>query len=160
MSGKKINLISFLTMYGIKVKRLNEQVKRNVDRFPNNYRFQLNDREFKELVAKCDQFKMLKHSSVNPHAYTEAGVAMLSAVLHTPIAIQVSVKIINAFIAMRKLISTNIGFIQRIENVEQKQIETDKKIDQIFNALENKELVPKCGIFFEGQVFDAYSLVI
>ena len=69
-------------LYGIKVNRLNEQVKRNIDRFPNTFRFQLNDKEFKELVANCDQFKMLKHSSVNPHAFTEAGVAMLSAVLH------------------------------------------------------------------------------
>ena len=159
LRGKQVMLDRDLAeLYGIKVKRLNEQVKRNIDRFPGNYRFQLNDKEFMELVANCDQFKSLKHSSVNPHAFTEAGVAMLSAVLHTPVAIQVSVQIINAFVAMRKLIYTNIGFIQRIENIEQKQIETDKKIDKIFDALESKDLAAKCGIFFEGQIFDAYVL--
>jgi 3-dehydroquinate dehydratase len=79
-------------MYQVEVKRLNEQVRRNIERFPENFRFQLSDSEFHELVAICDRFKTLKHSSVNPHAFTEAGVAMLSAVLHTPIAIQVPAK--------------------------------------------------------------------
>jgi hypothetical protein len=146
-------------LYGIEVKRLNEQVRRNIERFPESFRFQLNELEFKELVANCDRFKSLKHSSVRPHAFTEAGVAMLSAVLHTPVAVKISVKIIKAFVAMRKLISSNMGFVQRLENMEQKQIETDKKIDMIFDALENKEIVPECGIFYEGEVFDAYVLV-
>jgi 3-dehydroquinate dehydratase len=145
-------------LYGVEVKRLNEQVKRNLERFPENFRFQLSDNEFNELVAICDRFKKLKHSSVNSYAFTEAGVAMLSAVLHTPIAVQVSVQIINAFVAMRKLISTHTGIVQRLETVEQKQIETDKKIDKIFNALESKEAIPKCGVFFDGQIFDAYVL--
>jgi len=145
-------------LYGVEVKRLNEQVKRNLERFPENFRFQLSDDEFNELVAICDRFKKLKHSSVNSYAFTEAGVAMLSAVLHTPIAVQVSVQIINAFVAMRKLISAHTGIVQRLETVEQKQIETDKKIDKIFNALESKEAIPKCGVFFDGQIFDAYVL--
>jgi len=76
---------------------------------------------------------------------------MLSAVLHTPIAVQVSVQIINAFVAMRKLISTHTGIVQCLETVEQKQIETDKKIDKIFNALESKDAIPKCGVFFDRQ---------
>jgi hypothetical protein len=145
-------------MYQVEVKRLNEQVRRNIERFPENFRFQLNDSEFHELVAICDRFKTLKHSSVNPHAFTEAGVAMLSAVLHTPIAIQVSVQIINAFVAMRKILATSTGIIQRLETVEQKQITADKKIDKIFNALQSKEIIPKCGVFFDGQIFDAYVL--
>ena len=107
-------------LYGVEVKRLNEQVRRNSERFPENFRFQLSDSEFSELVAICDRFKILKHSTVNPHAFTEAGVAMLSAVLHTPIAIQVSVQIINAFVLMRKILSTSIGIIQRLETVEHK----------------------------------------
>jgi len=119
-------------LYVVEVKRLNEQVKRNSERFPKNFRFQLSDGEFNELVAICDRFKNLKHSSVNSYAFTEAGVAMLSAVLHTPIAIQVSVQIINAFVAMRKILSANTGIIQRLETVEQKQVETDKKVVRLF----------------------------
>ena len=145
-------------LYGVEVKRLNEQVKRNLERFPENFRFQLSDEEFNELVAICDRFKKLKHSSVNSYAFTEAGVAMLSAVLHTPIAVQVSVQIINAFVAMRKILSAHTSIIQRLETVEQKQIETDKKVDKIFNALESKDAIPKCGVFFDGQIFDAYVL--
>lgn len=89
-------------LYRVEVKRLNEQVKRNIGRFPESFRFQLNDFEKKELVAKCDRFKSLKHSSLNPSAFTEQGVAMLSAVLKINIAINVSIQIINALVAMRK----------------------------------------------------------
>jgi hypothetical protein len=126
-------------LYGVEVKRLNEQVKRNFERFPENFRFQLSDNEFYELVAICDRFETLKHSSTNPHAFTEAGVAMLSAVLRSPVAVKVSVQIINAFVAMRKMLLMQIGITQRLEAVEQKQIETDKKIDKVFDALANKE---------------------
>ena len=143
-------------LYGVEVKRLNEQIKRNSERFPDNFRFQLNDVEFGELVAICDRFKTLKHSSVNPNAFTEAGIAMLSAVLHTPMAVQVSVRIINAFVAMRKMLAQIGCVMQRLENVEQKQIEADKKIDRIFDALESKETAPKFGVFYQGQIFDAY----
>jgi len=93
-----------------------------------------------------------------PYAFTEQGVSMLSAVLRSPTAIAVSIKIIEVFVAMRKLISSNVSLIQRIERVEQKQIETDKKIDKIFDAMESRDIVPKCGVFFEGQIFDAYEL--
>jgi ORF6N domain len=78
-------------MYQVQVKRLNEQVKRNINRFPNQFRFELTNGEKNELVANCDRFKNLKHSSVNPFAFTEQGVAMLSAVLKSDIAIQVSI---------------------------------------------------------------------
>jgi hypothetical protein len=142
----------------VEVKRLNEQVKRNSERFPENFRFQLNDNEFYELVAICDRFKVLKHSSTKPYAFTEQGVSMLSAVLRSDIAVRISVQIIRAFVAMRKIISTNTGLLQRVEGLEQKQIETDKKIDKIFDALEDKNAMPKCGIFFNGQIFDAYAI--
>ena len=78
-------------LYEVPTKRLNEQVKRNINRFPNNFRFQLTDNEKDELVANCDRFKKLKHSSVNPYAFTEQGVAMLSAVLHSQIAVNISI---------------------------------------------------------------------
>lgn len=147
------------TMYQVENKRLNEQVKRNIDRFPNTFRFQLSDTERNELVANCDRFKSMKHSSVNPYVFTEQGIAMLSAVLRSDIAIQVSIQIMNAFVEMRKFISTNAGIFQRLENIEEKQLISDQKFKKLFNALEEKSLTPKQGIFFNGQVFDAYVFV-
>lgn len=146
-------------LYQVPVKRLNEQVKRNINRFPVEFRFQLNNIEKNELVANCDRFKNLKHSSVNPYAFTEQGVSMLSAVLRTDIAIKVSIKIINAFVEMKKFISTNAGIFQRLDKIEQKQIETNTKFDKVFKALENKSIKPKQGIFYDGQIFDAYVFV-
>ena len=93
-----------------------------------------------------------------PYVFTEQGVAMLSAVLQTPIAIKVSIQIINAFIEMRKIISNHNGLLQRMEGVERKQIETDQKFEQVFKALESKDVIPNQGVFFDGQVFDAYEL--
>jgi hypothetical protein len=93
-----------------------------------------------------------------PYVFTEQGVSMLSAVLRSDIAVKTSVQIMRAFVAMRKILAQSNGITQRLETVEQKQIETDKKIDKIFNALENKDAIPKCGVFFDGQIFDAYVL--
>lgn len=89
-------------LYRVEVKRLNEQVKRNIGRFPESFRFQLSDGEKKELVANCDRFNSLKHSTLNHSAFTEQGLAMLSAVLKGNIAINVSIQIMNDFVAMRK----------------------------------------------------------
>jgi len=146
-------------LYQVPVKALNQAVKRNTNRFPERFRFQLEKTETNELVTNCDRFKSLKHSSVLPCAFTESGVAMLSTILRSDIAVSVCVKIMDAFVAMRKILSTNTGIIQRLETVEIKQIETDKKIDAVFNALQSKDAIPKCGIFFDGQIFDAYVLV-
>src|SRR5699024_8744044 len=91
-------------MYQVKTRVLNQAVKRNIERFPNIFRFQLNEDEKNELVTNCDRFESLKHSSVNPYAFTEQGVAMLSAVLRSDVAVNVSIQIMNAFVQMRKLI--------------------------------------------------------
>src|SRR6056297_2423509 len=146
-------------LYGVEVKRLNEQVKRNIERFPENFRFQLNNNEKNELVANCNRFNKLKHSSVNPHAFTEQGVSMLSAVLRSETAIRVSINIINAFVQMRQFISDNAGIFQRLEQVELKQIQADQKFEQVFKALNDKKSDPKQGIFYDGQIFDAYTFV-
>ena len=105
-------------IYQVEVKRLNEQIKRKKERFPENFRFQLSDNETFELVANCGRFKLLKHSSSNPYAFTEQGVAMLSAVLNSKIAIEVSIQIINAFVEMRKFIHHNNVLLSRMENIE------------------------------------------
>lgn len=137
---------------------MNEQVKRNVERFPESFRFQLSNSEKEELVANCDRFEMLKHSSTNPFAFTEQGVAMLSAVLRSKAAVQVSIQIINAFVDMRKLINSNNGLLKRMEGIERKLLDTEHKFEKVFQALESKNVIPNQGVFFDGQVFDAYEL--
>jgi len=145
-------------MYQVETKVLNQAVKRNMERFPLEFRVQLTDNEKTELVTNCDRFKILKHSSNNPFAFTEQGVAMLSAVLRSDVAVKISIQIMSAFVEMRKLITSHSGLLQRIEGVEHKQFESDQKFEQIFRALENKDEIPNQGVFFDGQVFDAYEL--
>jgi hypothetical protein len=145
-------------MYQVETKVLNQAVKRNIDRFPKQFRFQLTDNEKMELVTNCDRFESLKHSSTNPFAFTEQGVAMLSAVLRSDVAVKVSIQIINAFVEMRKLIANHSGLLQRMDGIERKQLETDQKFEKVFKALESKDLIPTQGVFFDGQVFDAYEL--
>jgi len=146
-------------LYGVETRAVNQAVKRNLERFPPSFMFQLNDLELGNNLISQSVISS-SHGGIRkmPYAFTEQGVSMLSAVLRSPTAIAVSIRIMETFVAMRKIITQNGGIIQRIESVEQKQIETDKKIDKIFNALESNEVVPKCGVFFDGQIFDAYVL--
>lgn len=150
-------------LYGVETKVLNQAVKRNESRFPDDFRFQLTMQEKDELVTNCDQLNNLKHSSVNPYAFTEQGISMLSAVLKSEIAVNISVKIIRVFVEMRKFISTNTLLFSKIEALEKRQfsyeIRTDEKIDTILNAIEFKDTKPKQGIFYDGQVFDAFVFV-
>jgi len=146
-------------LYGVENKRLNEQVKRNIERFPEQFRFQLTKEEKNELVANCDRFEILKHSTVLPHVFTEQGVSMLSAVLRSETAIKVSIQIIDAFVGMRKFIANNAAIFQRLDSIEQKQYITDTKLDKVFEAIEARDIKPTQGIFFDGQIFDAYVFV-
>jgi hypothetical protein len=146
-------------LYQVGTKVLNQSVKRNMDRFPAQFRFQLSDKEKTELVTNCDRFANLKHSSVNPYAFTEQGVAMLSAVLRSETAIKVSIRIMQAFVEMRKLVLGNAALFQRLDKVELKQIEADQKFEQVFKALESRQPQPDKGIFYDGQVFDAWTFV-
>ncbi|MGK5091898.1 ORF6N domain-containing protein [Deltaproteobacteria bacterium TL4] len=146
-------------LYNVETKGLNQAVKRNIARFPEQFRFQLTHLETIELVTNCDRFANLKHSTSLPYTFTEQGVAMLSAVLRSETAVKVSVQIMNAFVAMRKFLLANAQVFQRLDTLEIKQIQTDQKIDQILSALEHKSVQPKQGIFYEGQVFDAYQFV-
>ena len=119
-------------IYQVGTKVLNQAVKRNIERFPVQFRFQLTETEKNELVTNCDRFRSLKHSSTNPYAFTEQGVSMLSAVLRSETAIQVSIKIINAFVEMRQFIQNNADIFTRLDCVERRQIafetETEKKL--------------------------------
>ena len=146
-------------LYGVETKRINEQVKRNSERFPSNFCFQLDENERIELVANCDRFEKLKHSSSLPYAFTEQGVAMLSAVLKSETAVKVSIQIMQTFVEMRKFISNNALIFERLDKLEKAKIETDLKFEHIFKALEDKDIKPDKGIFFDGQIFDAYTFV-
>lgn len=146
--------------YGVETRRLNEQVKRNKERFPSDFMFQLTAQEFENLMSQI-AISSAEHGGrrKQPYAFTEQGVAMLSAVLKSETAVKMSVQIMNAFVAMRRFLVENAGVFQRLDKLELKQIETDKKVDQIFDAMQSKSLEPKQGIFFDGQIFDAYKFV-
>ena len=158
--GKQVMLDRDLAeLYDVQTKRINEQMKRNKNRFPSHFCFQLSVNEINELVAKCDRFYKLKHSTSLPFAYSEQGVAMLSAVLKSDIAVSVSILIIDTFVAMRKIISENNFIDQRLNKLERTQINSEMKFEEIFKALEKKEIQPEKGIFFEGEIFDAYIFI-
>ncbi len=165
-------------LYGVEPKRLNEQVGRNVERFPEQFRFQLTQEEYENLKSQFatsnlnsslrSQIATLesgrgKHKKYLPYVFAEQGVSMLSAVLRSKTAIETSIKIINTFVNMRKFISQNASLFERIESVEKRQIiyeiKNDTKVDTILNAIEKKGIPQKQHIFYDGQIFDAYLFV-
>lgn len=148
-------------LYRVDTKVLNQAVKRNSERFPEEFMFQITDEEFDRLRSQVVTLNSGrgKHRKYLPYVFTEQGVAMLSAILRSDTAVKVSIQIINAFVAMRRFLLSNAQVFQRLDTLELKQLNTDKKIDKVLNALESKEIQPKQGIFFEGQVFDAYQFV-
>ena len=129
--GKQIMIDRDLAeLYGVETKRLNEAVKRNIERFPERFRFQLTKEEMAELVANCDRFNSLKHSTVRSYAFTEQGVAMLSTVLRSETAIRVSIRIMDAFVAMRRFMVTNAEVFQRLSTMEYHQLEKCSNISR------------------------------
>ncbi|MFN5335388.1 MAG: ORF6N domain-containing protein [Bacteroidota bacterium] len=161
--GIQVMLDSDLALlYQTETKFINRAVKRNPERFPKDFVFTLTDKEWQDLRFQIGTLKEItgqgKHRKYLPIVFTEQGVAMLSAVLHTEIAIHVSIQIIQAFVAMRKSMSHLQGLLQRIDGIEWKQLQTDKTLEKILQALE-KDLPKSKGIFFEGQLFDAHVFV-
>ncbi len=153
-------------LYGVETKVLNQAVRRNIERFPNHFRFQLTKGELKEVVTNCDHLKMLKFTPVLPYVFTEQGIAMLSTVLRSETAVSVSIRIMDAFVAMRKFLFSNAQLFQRIRlmetrqiETEQKQLITEKRVDEILEKIGKSELQPKQGIFYDGQIFDAFLFV-
>ena len=125
-------------LYGVGTKRLNEAVKRNLKRFPADFMFKLDKTETNQLVANCDRFKTLKHSTITPHAFTEQGVAMLSSVLNSYRAVEVNIAIIRTFVKLREILSTNDLLRRKIESMEKKY---DEQFQTVFAALK-KMLAP------------------
>jgi hypothetical protein len=134
-------------IYGVKSIRLREQVKRNIRRFPSDFMFQLNENEIDCMVSQNAIPSRKYLGGTSPWVFTEQGVANLSSVLNSEQAIEANINIMRAFVEMRKFILNNAQLFQRIENVEYKQIETDKRIDQLLDALDIGTVKPKQGIF-------------
>lgn len=159
--GKQVMLDSHLAeIYGIETKILNRAVKRNSDRFPESFRFQLNEKEYENLRFQIGTSSE-EHGGRRylPYVFTEQGVAMLSAVLRSETAINVSSRIMEVFVEMRKLISTNFLVDSRLDKLEKSQLQNEQKFEEIFKALEAGNITIEKGIFFEGQIFDAYHFV-
>ena len=192
--GKQVSLDRDLArLYGVETKRLNQQVQRNLERFPEDFMFQLTK---EEAELSRSQFATLNNGSDNlksqyatssedssrsqfatlngrghnikhlPYAFTENGIAMLSGVLRSPMAIATNIHIMRAFNAMRHFIGSHAQVFQRMENIEKNvlalnahQIDTDRKIEEVFRRLDDNSEKPEKGIFYDGQIFDAYSFI-
>lgn len=158
-------------LYGVETKVLNQAVKRNIERFPERFMFQLDNYEYTSLrsqivTLKNDSNESLrgKHSKYLPYAFTEQGCAMLSSVLRSETAIQVSIKIMDAFVAMRHFLQNNAQIFAELKSVRQHQIDTDvqlnetnRRIDELFDRMDKYAIDDTQGIFFQGQIFDAYA---
>jgi hypothetical protein len=153
LRGKPVLLDRDLAnLYAVETKVLNQAVKRNIGRFPDDFRFQLTKYEFEQLVTICDRLKELKHSTTPPFAFTELGVAILSSVLRSEVAIRINIQIMHAFVAMRHQLFSNELLIARIDSIDKKQQFTDDRVNQLFDAMENHKLPTEKGIFFDGEI--------
>lgn len=145
-------------LYGVETKRINESVRNNQDKFMDDFYFELTNTEFENLRSKFSTANFSK-TRTNPKVFTEQGIYMLATILKSKIASQVTVYIIKTFANMRKLISQNISIFERFERIEQRLNIHDENFDKLFEALEDKTLKPKQGIFYNGEIFDAYVFI-
>ncbi len=146
-------------LYHYETKRINETAKRNIERFPAEFCFQLSNSEYEALKSQIATSNTRGGKQKLPYVFTEKGILMLSGLLKNDIAIEVSIRIVEAFVEMRKFISSNGQVFERLTNVEYKLLEHDKKFDIVFDQLQHEENI-KQKIFFQGQIYDAYSLII
>ena len=134
--GQQVILDRDLAMlYGVPTKALNQAVKRNAERFPDRFMFRLSESEMDELVTNCDRFGQLKHSSVTMCAFTEQGIVMLSSVLRSAIAVRVSIRIMDAFVAMRKALASMAPMQSRLEAIERRQISDQSRNEERFDQM-------------------------
>ena len=150
------------TLYQVTTKRLNEQVRRNKNRFPSEFMFRLTAEEYENLRsqnATSSEDNAHGGRRYMPYAFTEQGISMLSAVLKSDVAVEVSIKIMNSFVEMRRFLLSNKEMFARLDRVELKQLETDKKLEEVFNYIATNTEV-KQNIFFDGQIYDAFSFIV
>jgi hypothetical protein len=147
-------------LYQVETRRINEQVKRNIERFPEDFMFQLTKEEleiWKSQNATSNSIKMGLRKL--PLAFTEQGVYMLSTILKSKVSVDVTISIMRTFTKMKHFLQNNSYIFERFEKIEYKLILQDKKIEKIFNIIEDKSIKPKQGIFYDGQIFDAYKFI-
>lgn len=163
LRGQQVMLDSDLAgIYQVETKVFNQAVKRNGERFPENFRFQLTQDEFDTINLRSQ----IVTSSLNyggrrylPYVFGEQGIAMLASVLRSDVAVKVSIEIMNAFVEMRRMLISNASLFHRLDNIELKQLQADQKFEEIFKAMESDKLHSEKGIFYNGQVFDAYAFI-
>ena len=162
--GKQVMLDSDVArLYQCETKYLNRVVKRNIERFPDEFCFQLKEEEYKSLRCQfvtLEKNKRGQHRKYMPYAFTEHGITMLAGLLNSDIAVDISIRIVKAFITMRKFLITNGQVFERLTNVEHKLLEHDNKINQVFDVLQKDKEEFKQKIFFKGQIWDSYELII
>jgi len=155
-------------LYGVETKNLNRAVTRNIERFPEKFRFQITQEEYENLRCQIGTSSLVSQNATPsehggrrylPYVFTEQGVSMLSAVLKSKTAIDVSIQIMDSFVNMRQFISQNTSVFQRLETLEQSQLITNTNVDKIFKALESNDTTQSQGIFFNEQIFDAHHFV-
>ncbi len=161
--GKQVMIDRDLAyLYNVETKVLNQAVKRNLNRFPEHFRFQLTESEYENLRSQIvTSTKDNTHGGRRymPYVFTEQGIAMLSAVLKSDIAVEISVKIMNSFVEMRRFLLSNQELFSRLDRIEIKQLETDRKFEEVFNYIAANTEV-KQNIFFNGQIYDAFSFIV
>ena len=150
-------------LYGVETRVMNQAVKRNEDRFPERFRFRLSQSEMDELITNCDKSGRLRHYPGLPHVFTEQGIAMLASVLRSATAVSVSVKIMDAFVEMRRTLAALVPVTQMLKDLQQKQLldqaKNEERFAQIFTELGKLE-IPIQGVFYNGQLWDARALVL
>ena len=157
--GKQVMLDSDVAnLYHTETRAINQALKRNIDRFPEDFCFQLTEDEMENMRS---QFVIAykRNNRYLPYVFTEQGIIMLSSLLKSEIAIKVSVKIVEAFVRMRHYLRGNGQLFERVTTLEYQQIENNKKFDLVFDKLQEKQIENQ-RIFYDGQIYDAYSLII
>jgi len=150
------------TIYGVETKRINEAVKNNRDKFPNDFYFELSDIELDNLRSKIStaNFSMIR---TTPKVFTEQGIYMLATILKSKVASNVTISIIRTFANMRRFISLNKNLFEEIDGIKKQQWlyekEANNKFEKLFNAIEDKKSDVTQGIFYDGQIYDAYSFI-
>lgn len=146
-------------LYGVETRALKQAVKRNLQRFPEDFMFEITPDEVEILVSQSVIPSKKQLGGALPFAFTEQGVASLSAILTSQIAIEAHLRIMRAFVSMRRFMSQNALVFERMDAIERRQYATDTKVDAILDAIEAKNEPPAQGVFYDGQIFDAYSFV-
>lgn len=160
--GKQVMLDTDLAnIYQVETKVFNQAVKRNTERFPENFCFQLTSEEWEVLRSQIVTLNAGRgqHRKYLPFVFTEQGITMLSGVLKSTVAVKVSIEIMNAFVEMQRIFVSNAALFHRLDKIELKQLQADQKIEEIFKVLESDKLHSEKGVFYNGQIFDAYTFV-